>query len=42
MAGSHMDDLQERRARAVKTALVLAALAVVVFVTFILAGVLGK
>ena len=37
-----MDDLQARRARAVKTALVLAAVAVAVFVTFILAGVLGN
>ena len=37
-----IDDLAERRRRAVKTALVLAAVAVAVFTAFILAGVLGS
>lgn len=42
MAPSRMDDLQERRSRAVKTAWLLAAVAVAVFTAFVLAGVLGK
>ena len=42
MTNPRPDDLAERRRRAVKTALVLAAVAVAVFTAFILAGVFGN
>lgn len=35
------DDISVRRSRAVKTAWVLALIAAVIFITFILSGVLG-
>ena len=42
MASAPNDKLQDRRKRAVRTALVLAVLAVAVFVAFILTGILGS
>ncbi len=42
MTNPRPDDPAERRKRAVKTALVLAAVAVAVFTAFVLAGVLGS
>jgi hypothetical protein len=42
MAALRPDDIRERRSRAVKTALVLAAVAVTVFVAFLLSGILGS
>jgi len=35
-------DIQEQRSRAVKTAWVLAAIAALIFISFILSGVLGS
>lgn len=42
MAATSNDTLQGRRKRAVRTALVLAAVAVAVFVAFMLTGILGS
>ena len=42
MAAIEPDDLAARRKRAVRTALVLAAVAVSVFVAFLLTGVMGS
>ena len=42
MTAAPNDELQNRRKRAVRTAVVLAALAVAVFVAFILTGILGS
>lgn len=39
---SDQDDIKARRRRAVKTALVLAFIALSIFVAFILSGVLGS
>ena len=36
------DDMKDRRNRAVRTAWLLAIVAVVIFITFILSGVLGS
>ena len=41
MSDMQQNDLQTRKKRAVKTALVLAAVAVTVFVAFLLSGILG-
>lgn len=42
MTAAPQDNLQKRRKRAVRTALVLAAVAVAVFVAFLLTGILGS
>lgn len=42
MTDQNRDDLQEQRRRAVKTAWVLAAVAIAVFSAFVLSGVLGN
>ena len=42
MAGIEDEDIQERRKQAVKTAWLLAFVAAVIFVAFILSGVLGS
>lgn len=42
MAATSNDTLQARRKRAVRTALVLAAVAVLVFTAFMLTGILGS
>ncbi len=42
MATVEPNDVRERRRRAVRTALLLAAVAVSVFVAFVLTGVLGS
>lgn len=41
MSDTQQNDLQTRKKRAVKTALVLAAVAITVFVAFLLSGILG-
>jgi len=41
MSDTQQNDLQTRKKRAVRTALVLAAVAVTVFVAFLLSGILG-
>lgn len=41
MSDMQQNDLQARQKRAVNTALVLAAVAVTVFVAFLLSGILG-
>jgi hypothetical protein len=42
MTDQRPDSVAERRKRAVRTALVLAAVAIAVFTAFVLAGVLGS
>ena len=42
MTVTRPDDIQERRSRAVKTAVILAAVAVAVFTAFLLTGILGS
>lgn len=42
MSTMDRDDLKAQRNRAVKTAWVLAAIALLIFITFILSGVLGS
>lgn len=42
MGNTQQQDLEARRSRAVKTAILLALVAVAIFVAFILSGVLGS
>lgn len=42
MSGTGQNDLKARRGRAVKTAWVLAVVALLIFLSFILSGVLGS
>lgn len=42
MSGTQQNELQARRKRAVKTAWLLAAVAITVFVAFLLSGILGS
>jgi hypothetical protein len=42
MEGMQQDELRQRRSRAVRTAWVLALVAALIFVAFILSGVLGS
>lgn len=42
MSGTQQDDMQAKRKRAVKTAWLLAAVAITVFVAFLLTGILGS
>lgn len=42
MSGTQRDEMQLKRKRAVKTAWLLAAVAITVFVAFLLSGILGS